>query len=169
MPLIPVFLALGMLAQEPIAQPALLPSFTVATKVLEVPGTAKVTLENIARLPNTKTVVQPIVSTLAGNEGKTAILSRIEYPIAEKTTGQAELGWSLAATPTEEKDGKIRLAFQFEYSFIAGYNGKLPNITRRSVQTTQRLSSGESFLLPLGKGENKTPLYALVSVTRDPR
>jgi hypothetical protein len=167
--LVPVFFALGTLVQEPIAQPALLPSFTLTTKVLEIPGATKVTLENIARLPNAKTVVQPSVSMLAGNEGKTAILSHIEYPIAEKTTGQADLGWSIAATPNEEKDGTIRLAFHLEHSFIAGYNGKLPNITRRSVQGTHQFSSGESFLLPLGKGENKTPLYALVSVTRDPR
>ncbi|MBB6048274.1 hypothetical protein [Armatimonas rosea] len=167
--LIPVFVALGTLAQGPTSPSTLLPGFTVTTKVLEVPEATKVTLENITRLPNAKTVVQPSVSMLAGNEGKTAILSQLEYPITETAKGQAQWGWSIAATPTEEKDGTIRLAFQLEHSFLAGYNGTLPTITRRSVQTTYRLKSGESFLLPLGKGENKAPLYALVSVTRDRR
>lgn len=161
--LIPCIFAFGTLAQEP----PLLPSFTITTQVLEVPEGTKVTRENATLLPDAKVLLKPTLSALSGNEAKMFVGDEIKYAIDAKTTGVARAGWSITATATADKDGLIRLAFHPEWSRITGWHQKLPEISTRFVATTSLLKSGEKVLVPFGKGESKTQLYALVTVERN--
>ncbi len=161
--LFPCVLALGALAQEP----PVLPSFTITTQVLELPEGTKVTRENAALLPDAKVLLKPTLRTLSGNEAKMFIGDEIKYAIDAKTTGVAHTGWSITATATEDKDGLIRLAFRPEWSHVTRWHQKLPEISTRFVDTKSLLKSGERVLVPFGKGDNKTHLYALVMVERN--
>ncbi|MCX6369476.1 MAG: hypothetical protein NTX57_22625 [Armatimonadetes bacterium] len=166
--LVPCLIALTTLIQEPTHQ-TILPSFTTSTQIYEVPRDTKVTRENLASLPNAKLVLQPQVASLSGFEAKLSIGDTIKYPINEKMTGTAHTGWSIAATSTEERDNAIWLIFRLEQSQVTGYFQHRPQISSRSVNTTCVLKSGEKVLVPFGKGENKTELYALVTVERNPK
>ncbi|WP_309710903.1 hypothetical protein [Armatimonas sp.] len=162
--LIPCLFVLGALPQQP-----LLPSFTITTKVFEVPEGTKVTRENTDSLSSAKILLQPTIAALSGNKGEMFIGDEIKYTIDEKTTGVAHSGWRIAATASEDKNGMIRLVFHSEWSYITGWYQKLPQISTRFVDTISLLKSGEKALVPFGKSENKLPLYALVTVTRDNR
>jgi type IV pilus assembly protein PilQ len=140
----------------------------------------RATLQALVTQGEARVLASPRIATLSGKQASIDISRVLYFRTAGLPTGgqnglgfpvftvqQVQAGVVLRMTPTVGADGDINLDLQPEASSISGVSAEgLPEVSRRTVNTTLRVKDGETILIgglrqkDISKNVNKVPLLS---------
>ncbi len=152
----------GVITGQPLATPFLGATYAEAGYNALVPDGIKATLQALETKGLAKTLAEPNIVALSGQEASFLAGGEIPIPVAQSsslgvpviTVDYKEFGVGLKFTPTVLAAGKINLKLSSEVSSIDSANSvatgagiSIPAITTRRAGTTIEVADGQSFAI----------------------